>query len=384
MIGSLLKQLADERKQQGLYRQPLVVTPSEYPLNFSSNDYLSLGRDERVKRAWQRGLSRYDAGSGGSMLVCGYQPIHQELEQSIARQLGVDKALLFASGYAANLGMIAMLAHSSCHFLIDKAVHASIYDGLSLAKAEYSRYRHQDLDDLERKISRHPSRQVLVSEGIFSMSGQQPDLRHIAELCAAHQTACVIDEAHAFGVIGPAGMGATAQHALTQDEVPLRMISFGKAMGGQGAVLAGQADWVDAVYQTARSYIYSTAMSPAMAYGLLESFHLLCQADESRKKLNQLIRYFQQATMNVPLSFRDSSTPIQQLRLGCPHKAQTLANELAKQGILCLAMREPTVSRIDTGLRIVLNAHHEPDDIDRLLKIVTALERSKTGARVSE
>jgi 8-amino-7-oxononanoate synthase len=365
MITQLLKQQAEALQRKGLYRSRLLIT-DEITLNFSSNDYLSLRQDARVQRAYQRGFSRYDAGSGASMLVCGYQPIHQTLERVMAERLGVDKALLFSSGYAANLGIIAMLASLPCHFLVDKGVHASVYDGLTLADAQYTRYAHLNRDDLERKIATQDSRQVLVTEGIFSMSGQQPDLREISDLCVRHQTACVVDEAHAFGVIGPQGFGAVAHYGLTQDEVPLRMIAFGKAMGGQGAIVAGKADWVDALCQSARSAIYSTAISPALTYGLLETFDLLCEAQEARQKLTSLIGYFQTAIRNSPLRWRASITPIQQLQLGCPHQAQDLAVELRRQGIVCQAMREPTVTRADTGLRVVLNARHTPEDIDRL------------------
>jgi len=366
MINDWLRQQKAERIQRGLYRQAVLATADVYPLNFSSNDYLSLRRDERVQRAYQQGFARYDGGSGGSMQVCGYQPVHQDLEQAVAQQLGVDKALLFSSGYAANLGIVSMLAGLGCHFLIDKGVHASVYDGLALSGANYRRY-HQDL---HKKIAGQKSGQVLISEGIFSMGGRQPDFGEIAEVCAAHETVCVIDEAHSFGVLGPSGMGAAAQYALSQEQVPLRMIAFGKAMGGQGAVVAGQAEWVDALYQHARSFVYSTAMSPALAYGLLASFRLLCEADDARRTLRDLIAYFQQITAGLP--FRPSHTPIQQLRLGCPHRAQALALALGKQGILCQAIREPTVPRVDNGLRIVLNAHHQPEDLERLLALIKA------------
>lgn len=368
MIGALLRQQLEERKRQGLYRSRHL--PLAHHLNFSSNDYLSLRGDPRVKRAYQEGFARHDAGSGASMVVGGYQSIHHELEQRIATDLGVDKALLFSSGYAANLGIILMLASLDCHFLIDKAVHASIYDGLKLAQADFSRYRHNDYFDLQRRIANKPVRQVLLSEGIFSMSGQQPDLQHLAQVCATQTTPCIIDESHAFGVMGPHGLGAVAHYGLTAEQVPLRMIAFGKAMGGQAAVVAGQSDWVDALYQSARSWIYSTAISPALTYGLLASYELLHDADEARHKLHGLIRYFQEAVAQSPLSWRHSDTAIQQLRLACPHKALAAEAMLREQGVLCQAMRQPTVLRMDTGLRVVLNAHHTTENIDHLFTLL--------------
>lgn len=366
MISELLHRQAEELKQQGLYRSRLLADELGNCVNFSSNDYLSFKDDARIKRAFQKGYSHYPAGSGASMSAGGYHAIHQELEQTVAKSLGVDNAMLFSSGYAANLGVIMLLARLNCHLLIDKAVHASVYDGIKLANASYTRFLHNNMQNLAEKFARPVKNQIVLTESIFSMSGQQSPLVEITGLCNTHQTVCIVDEAHAFGILGPGGLGAVAQNNLHQDDVPLRIITFGKAMGAQGALVAGRGDWIDGLFQTARSHIYSTGISPAFAYGLLESFSIIFDADDRRKKLFELVAYFQQVAKKSPLKWRDSSTPVQQLQLGCPHKALDYATRLQQSGIHCMAMREPTVSRCDTGLRVVLNARHEPTDIDNL------------------
>lgn len=367
MIGDLLHSQLEHLKQQGLYRKRTLSDDLANCTNFSSNDYLSLRDDTRIKRAFEKGYARYPAGSGASMAVSGYHAIHSELEQAVAGLLGVDCALLFSSGYAANIGVVALLARLNAHLLIDKAMHASVYDGIKLANVDYTRYLHTNLDDLKSKLGADIKNPVIMTESIFSMSGQQPMLSAMMQLCKTHNAICVIDEAHAFGVLGPGGAGAAAQSGCSQNEVPLRTITFGKAMGAQGALVAGRADWIDGLFQTARSHIYSTGISPALAYGLLESLEIIVEAGDRRKKLFELVDYFRAAIKNSPLKWRDSKSAIQQLQLGCPHKALTYASRLQERGIQCLAMREPTVTRCETGLRVVLNAHHEPSDIDNLL-----------------
>ena len=351
--------------QGGSYRQRTAFASEKGKgvLNFSSNDYLSLTDDPRIKTAYQRGFARYPTGSGGSMMVCGYHSMHQALEKAFADALGVDDCILFASGYAANLSVIGLLAHFNAPILLDKAVHASFYDGIRLCKARYSRYLHNDMVDLAKKMQQLPENTVLITESIFSMSGQSAPLREIA----AYQHDLLVDEAHAFGILGRQGLGAVVLHQLTQAEVPLRMIPLGKAGAASGAIVAGSGIWIDALLQTARPNTYSTAMSPAFAYGLLETLEVVRGADDRRAKLSDLVKYFRDAIKSSPLTWRDSVTPIQQLQLGCPQRALYYAQKLREQGIICLPMRQPTVSKQEVGLRIIFNYHHQPEDIQYLL-----------------
>ncbi|WED44299.1 aminotransferase class I/II-fold pyridoxal phosphate-dependent enzyme [Legionella cardiaca] len=367
MIDDLLEDYSRQLQTSGLHRQRrLLPSLSKPSLNFSSNDYLSLTEDKRIKNAFQRGFRLYPSGSGGSMVICGYHSIHKELETAFSQALEVDDALLFSSGYAANLGVISLLARVGAHLYIDKGIHASVYDGIQLCNARYTRFLHNNLDDLHIKLLANDANAVLLTEGIFSMSGQIAPLSEIKTLSRPVQAKIIVDEAHAFGVLGDQGLGAVPAHQLTQNDVPLRIIPFGKAFASQGAIVVGKKIWIDALLQVARSHIYSTAVSPAIAYGLLETFAVLRESGEKREKLFKMIDYFHKAATHSPLTWRHSITPIQQLQLSCPHKALYYAEQLRQRGIFCQALRKPTVNKKDTGLRVILNYHHTPEDIDIL------------------
>ncbi len=332
-------------------------------LNFSSNDYLGLTSNQTLQAAYQTGFKKYPTGSTGSMLVSGYHETHAMLETAFTDTLSTDAALLFPSGYAANLSVMQLLATLNIHALIDKGVHASIYDGLRLSGGTYTRYQHTPKTTSPNA--------VVITESIFSMSGQTP---HLKSLAKTHPL--IIDEAHAFGVLGPNGLGAVAALKLTQTHVPLRVIPFGKALGACGAIVTGDTDWITALLQTARPLIYSTAMSPALAHGILEAFKLLQAADGARLTLQKNIKQFKKQIKHSPLTWQDSQTPIQQLKLGCPKRAKQYALKLQENNIRCIPMREPTVKRADTGLRIVLNSQHTEDDIQKLFTCLDLCHKS--------
>ncbi|WP_058535066.1 aminotransferase class I/II-fold pyridoxal phosphate-dependent enzyme [Legionella saoudiensis] len=365
-------------KEQGLLRQRTVLKSENSSLvHFDSNDYLSLTLDKRISAAYQQGYSCYPSGSGASMLLSGYHENHRAVEQTFAKLLAVDECILFSSGYAANLAITALLGRLRAHCFIDKELHASAYDGLALAQVDFTRYFHNDLADLARKLPKHPTNSALLTEGIFSMSGQIAPLSSISALCVENQTELLIDEAHSFGVIGEQGKGAVVYHKLTQDQVPLRVIPFGKAFAAQGAIIAGTHTWISALLQAGRSLIYSTAISPALSYGLLTTLDVVVAADERRLKLMQLIGLFRELIQASPFDWADSLTPIQQLRLGCPHLALHYSQELKKQGISCLAIRQPTVGKKATGLRVILNYEHTPEQIKILFsKLKTIYEHT--------
>lgn len=363
-LNDKIKDYTNQLAQQGLLRARSVLKQHDLPLiHFDSNDYLSLTDDKNISAAYQRGYALYRSGSGASMLLSGYDENHRAVEAAFANLLAVDACILFSSGYAANLAVSALLGKLKTHCFIDKEVHASVYDGLSLSHVDYTRYFHNDLDDLKQKLTCHAANSALITEGIFSMSGQMAALTDISSLCIKNQTDLLVDEAHSFGVMGAQGKGAVVAHGLSQKEVPLRIIPLGKAFAAQGAVIAGQGDWITALLQAGRSLIYSTAISPALSYGLLHTLDVVIAAEERRLKLMQLVDLFRELTKKSPFNWADSSTPIQQLRLGCPHLALSYSQELKKQGISCLAIRTPTVSKQETGLRVILNYHHTPEQI---------------------
>ncbi|WP_298625979.1 aminotransferase class I/II-fold pyridoxal phosphate-dependent enzyme [uncultured Legionella sp.] len=362
-----IKEFTEQLKQKGLLRARQVSLPAESDMtHFDSNDYLSLTTDKRIATAYQNGYKLYPCGSGASMLLSGYHPNHQAVERAFSELLSVDDCILFSSGYAANLAITALIGRIKAHCLIDKALHASVYDGLALSQVCFTRYHHNDVDDLVLKLNSVPSASVLFTEGIFSMSGQIAPLKLISELCTGKNAGLFVDEAHSFGVIGPQGKGATVHYGLTQAEVPLRVIPLGKAFASQGAVVAGDKEWINGLLQAGRSMIYSTGISPALSYGLLNTLHVVFQADDRRLKLSRLISYFKTLIKSSPLSWGESSTQIQQLQLGCPHLAMFYAQELKRNGISCFPVRSPTVTVKATGLRIILNFNHQEEDINNL------------------
>ena len=358
--------------QKGLLRVRALALKDDW-LSFDTNDYLSLTHDVRIACAYQQGYQRYPSGSGSSVVLNGYHAAHLEVERAFAQWLGVDECMLFSSGYAANLAVTALLGQLNASCFIDKGVHASIYDGLALSKVAYTRYLHNDAEDLARKLALYPTHRALITEGIFSMSGQIAPLSSISSLCSQKQVELFVDEAHSIGVLGNEGRGTVDLHDLTQAHVPLRIIPLGKAFATQGALVAGQANWISALLQAARSLIYSTAPSPALSYGLLKTLEIVITSDEKRAHLRALIECFRDGIVHSPLQWADSITPIQQLQLGCPHLAMHYAGELKKQGISCSAIRQPTVSKKASGLRIVLNASHDFKKINQLFQKIHAI-----------
>lgn len=366
------------RQQQGLYRQRHVSASAPSELNFSSNDYLSLTFEKRLQAAYQQGFATHCVGSGASMVVCGYHPEHRALEKAFAEALSLDDAVVFSSGYVANLSVVSLLSTLPCSLLIDRGVHASIYDGLTLAQATYTRYRHHDMWDAQQKMQHGPG--VVLTESVFSMSGHVTPLDELARVSQPLGYELVVDEAHAFGVLGREGLGGVVHAGLTQQEVPLRIIPLGKAGAATGAMVVGHAAWIDALVQVARPYIYSTAISPAVAVGLRETLTWVREADDRRSKLHALIAYFGQKAQASPLTWRASISPIQQLQLGCPHRALHYGQRLKAWGIVCVPMRTPTVSKRDTGLRVLLNYHHEPAHIDRLFTCLETIYAEEVGS----
>lgn len=358
-ISNYTSQLA----RKGLLRTRDASDPADSScIRFDSNDYLSLTKDSRLAQAYRDGYGQFPAGSGASMILSGYHDNHRQVEKAFADLLKVDDCLLFSSGYAANLAVTALFGKVGANCIIDKSTHASIYDGLELAKVVYSRFIHNDMTDLRRKLNSFPINTMILTEGIFSMSGQRAPLDVIASL----NSQLYVDEAHSFGVLGEQGRGAVTHYRLTQQDVPLRVIPLGKAFAGQGAIVAGQHEWIEAILQAGRSIVYSTAVSPAFSYGVLKTLDYVVSADDRRSWLDYLINYFRDQIKDSPLAWGDSLSQIQQLYLGCPHKAVFYAAELRKSGIRCSAIRSPTVPVKMSGLRISINYDHKPEHISKL------------------
>lgn len=343
--------------------QGRAMLENNVSVNFSSNDYLGLSHDRRLRRIYSQAFLAFPGGSGGSSLVTGFHRQHRDLEQRFAEFMQTQAAVLIPSGYQANLSIISALSAFDCHWFIDKQSHASIYDALTLSQSSFTRFRHNDvlhLKNLTAQAGKGDS--LILVEGVNSMTGCIAPCSEIAIL----NQGLIIDDAHAIGVLGQSGRGSIEYHGLNPDDVLAVVSPLGKAFHSQGAIIAGKQCLIDAIRQFARPFIYSTAPSPALAKALTQTLELIQSLNGKRQYLQDLIACFLHHRNKTSWHWHNSSAPIQQLILGDSEKACDLSDYLLKQGIWCLPMRSPSVPKAQTGLRIVLTCHHNEDDINQL------------------
>jgi 8-amino-7-oxononanoate synthase len=369
-------QQISERKAAGLYRQHptidsyqgrLLQNKQGAYLNFSGNDYLGLATEPQLVKALAEGAERFGVGSTGSPLVTGFHYAHRALSDALCDWLGVDDVLLFSSGFAANQVMLQHLADKTDHLLLDKLCHASLIDAALSADASYKRFPHQDLAVLEQLLKRYSSA-LVVTEGVFSMDGDSPDLTAVSALCKSNKADLLLDDAHALGVLGHQGKGSWDAQGLQPDAMLCLMANFGKALAGQGAFLAGSATVIDYLRQFARHYIYSTALSPALCWAMKTSVELSRSQEWRRAKLNDNIQLFKTLASGAGFTLLPSNTAIQPLIIGDSDKAMLISASLKKQGIWLSAIRPPTVPLGSARLRITLSALHQSDDIQFLVQ----------------
>jgi 8-amino-7-oxononanoate synthase len=373
-------ELADrlhERKAQALYRQRHTKTSDEGPeididgrryLNFSSNDYLGLANHPKVTDAFQRGVERYGVGSGASHLVTGHTEAHHLLEAELAAFTGRPRALLFSTGYMANLGVVSALAKRGDTVIEDKTNHASLIDGALLSRGQLRRYPHGDVDALARILGQiDQGRSFVLTDGVFSMDGDLAPLPEIASLCRRHRAVLMVDDAHGLGVLGPNGKGSLTHFGLGMADVPILMGTLGKALGVFGAFVAGSEALIETLIQEARSYIYTTALPPAIAEAVRASLKLVQTESWRRETLSELISYFREGARELNLPLMPSETPIQPLILGEATAALKVSAHLREHGLWVVPIRPPTVPEGTARLRISLTAGHTREHIDRLL-----------------
>jgi 8-amino-7-oxononanoate synthase len=380
-MKNLARQL-QERRQQQLYRSRLVVdTPQgvntridgrDY-LSFCSNDYLGLANHPDIVAAFHRGLDEFGSGSGAAHLITGHSRAHHALEEELAAFLQRPRALLFSTGYMANLGVMSALLGRGDRVFSDHTNHASLLDGARLSGARLLRYRHSDVDDLESRLVNAPAGELLVAtDGVFSMDGDIAPLEKLAGIAARHDAWLMVDDAHGLGVTGPGGRGSVAQAGLDATQVPVLMGTLGKAVGTFGAFVAGSDELIETLIQEARTYIYTTAPPPALATATRVALQLVQKEDWRREQLQLLVKRFRRGAQQLGLALCDSETPIQPLITGAAAEALRLSRALREQGILITAIRPPTVAEGKSRLRITLSAAHTEQQVDRLLE---ALER---------
>ncbi len=366
-----------ERRAQALYRARRVVDGPQAPqqtvdgrrvLSFCSNDYLGLANHPAVIAALQRGADDYGVGAGAAHLINGHSRAHHALEEELAEFTGRPRALLFSTGYMANLGVITALLGKADAVFEDRLDHASLIDAGLLCGARLRRYLHADPSSLDGLLDKHPQgRRLIVTDGVFSMDGDLAPLPALAATAAARDAWLMVDDAHGLGVLGRQGRGSLDHFGLDAREAPVLMGTLGKAFGTSGAFVAGSEALIETLIQQARTYVYTTALPPALAEATRASLRLLQNGDERRERLATLIQRFRNGAAQLGLQLMASQTPIQPIVVGEAARAVTISEALLQRGILVTAIRPPTVPAGSARLRVTLSAAHSEAQVDRLL-----------------
>ena len=343
---------------------------------FCSNDYLGLAAHPDLIEAARQGAARYGVGAGASHLILGHTAAHHELEEQLAALTGLPRALLFSTGYMANLGVVTALAGRGDAVFADRLNHASLNDAALLSRAVFTRYRHGDVEALERMLAGSVARRKLVlTDAVFSMDGDIAPVPDLIALCERHDAWLLLDDAHGFGVLGAHGRGVLEHFGAASPRV-IYMATLGKAAGVFGAFVAGQQEAVDYLIQRARPYVYTTATPPMLAAALMKSVELIRNGSERRRHLRVLIARLRERLQVTRWTLMPSPTPIQPLVIGDHREAVAVSRRLADRGLLVPAIRPPTVPEGTARLRISLSAAHSIEDVERLAASLSELERA--------
>jgi len=373
----------DERRRQGLYRtRETLAGPQDVHLKidgedylaFCSNDYLGLANHPSVRNAFVQGVERFGVGSGAAHLITGHSQAHAALEEELADFVGCPRALVFSTGYMANMGIIDALMDDRSTVFEDRLNHASLLDGARLCGATLKRFTHLDSDSLERRmaaVTRAPG-ELIATDGVFSMDGDRAPLKALSSVAQTRGCWLLVDDAHGFGVLGDAGRGWFHDQLGAPAGRRILMATLGKACGTFGAFVAGDEDLIETLIQKARTYIYTTAPPPAVAWATREALTQLRRADEPRARLRALIAQFRAGAAERGLPLHASTTPIQPLLVGDAVAAAELSQALRRRGILVTAIRPPTVPKGTARLRITFSAGHSAVDVERLLDALHA------------
>lgn len=387
-MKDLSKNLA-EKKQQHRYRtrritqgpqQVEMIVDDKSITSFCSNDYLGLSNHSAIKQAMIDAINIYGTGSGAAHLVNGHSIAHHQLEEELAEFTGYPRALIFSTGYMANLGLCQALLEKNDHVFEDRLNHASLIDGGLISGARFQRYLHNDISNLEHKLNKirtsekaSSTETLVLTDGVFSMDGDIARVPALSSLCNKNGSWLMIDDAHGFGTLGKTGKGCLQHFDLGSKDVPIYMATFGKAMGTAGAFIAGSDDLIETIIQKARTYIYTTAMPSAIAEATRCSLKISQSEPQHLQNLNNNISYFKKCCIESALPVCDSQTAIQPLLIGSDEKAMQISQQLFDRGFLVTAIRPPTVPEGTSRLRITLSAKHTHQHIDQLIDVLTAL-----------
>ena len=372
------------RREEHLYRTRLNVASGcsstlsvegRSLINFCSNDYLGLAGHPDISLALKQAADIYGTGSGASHLVSGHSVVHQELEEQLAEYTGRPRALLFSTGYMANIGAINALIGRRDLILQDQLNHASLLDGGRLSQADFKRYKHVDMASLEQRLEQSSAeRKLIVTDGVFSMDGNLAPLREISSLAKKHSAWLMVDDAHGVGVLGQQGGGLVEQLNMSVEQVPVLVGTLGKSFGTFGAFVAGSEALIETLIQYSRSYIYTTALPPAIAAATIASLQIVREESWRRDKLGQLVARFRRGAVQIGLQLAESNTPIQPVLINNDEKVMQVGQQLRASGFLVGAIRPPTVP-VGTGrLRITFSANHSEEQVDQLVAALDSLD----------
>jgi 8-amino-7-oxononanoate synthase len=372
----------EQRRVEQLYRVRRVAEGPQGPeqiidgrrvVSFCSNDYLGLANHLTVIAAFKQAADKYGVGSGAAHLINGHTRAHHALEDDLAEFTGRERALLFSTGYMANLGVVSALVGRGDAVFEDRLNHASLIDAGLLSGARFIRYQHHGIQDLERKLAARPrGEKLIITDGVFSMDGDIAPVPELAEVAAKRDAWLMVDDAHGLGVLGASGRGTLDHFHQDSRSVPILMGTLGKALGAFGAFVAGSEELIETLVQQARTYVYTTAPPPAIAAATRASLKLARQETWRREKLKCLIARLRRGAEQLRLPLIPSETPIQPLLIGDAARAQVLSNAVFEQGFYVTAIRPPTVPRGSARLRVTLSVRHTEDHVDRLLEALIA------------
>lgn len=374
----------NERASLGLLRQrrmlqspqgPRIMVDGKSYLSFCSNDYLGLANHPQLIAALQQGAQQHGVGAGAAHLVSGHGATHHQLEHELAAFVRKPAALLFSTGYMANLGVVQALVGKGDTVFADKFNHASLNDAMQLSRAKVKRYRHNDIPQLAQFLEQTGSgRKLVITDAVFSMDGDLAPLPELLALCEQHNAWLLIDDAHGFGVLGPQGRGSLAHFGIASQRV-ICMATLGKAAGVFGAFVAAEQAVIDTLVNHARSYVYTTATPPALASALLASLQQIANGDDLRGHLQRLIAQLRSGLRGLPWHLMPSATAIQPILVGDNQAALDLSERLRELGIWVAAIRPPTVPQGTARLRITLSAAHSVAEVTRLTETLHELAR---------
>ena len=372
-----MKNLAGELEKlnkENLYRSRRLLSSAQQiepvingqkVLSFCSNDYLGLANHPKVVERFISTVKQFGVGAGASHLITGHHKCHSDLEEELAKFFGCEKVLLFSAGYMANLGVVSSLANRNSIIFADKLNHASLNDAAIQSQAKLKRYSHRDTEELEKLISNYEtSNKLILSDGVFSMDGTIAPIKEVQAIAKSYDATLIIDDAHGIGIIGSKGKGCT-EDLLQKNNVLVG--TLGKAFGTFGAFVAAKQEIIEWLIQRAHSYIYTTALPPAIAEATRASLEIIKEENWRRENLSELITYFKTSCKQVGIKTTNSTTAIQPIIIGNKENTLKVSEQLLKNDILVPAIRPPTVPKNTSRLRISLCATHTNSHLDQLV-----------------